>query len=81
MSGSVGDQAEDLAGLELGAAAQERKLDQERAGDDLAPVDVTRSRQARIVPPVARTSSIKSTRWPGPKASLWTSSLSLPYSS
>ena len=34
VSGSVGDQAEDLAGLELGAPAQERKLDQERAGDD-----------------------------------------------
>ena len=30
-----------------------------------APVDWTRSRQARMVPPVASTSSSRRTRWPG----------------
>ena len=63
------------------APLEEQQLDQEREANDLCLELLTSSIVPSTVPPVASRSSTISTRWPGRIASLWISSVLVPYSS
>ena len=79
--GLHGDERGDRKIGELGAAGQERQLEQNGDPGDLGPRALHQVDRGAAVPPVARTSSIISTRSPGSKASVCTSIVAVPYSS